>query len=256
MSSLNKFVLQQKIKPRKGFGHRRFIFNRLKLRRGLEILPNLFTLGNAFFGFCSVIFASYGDFVAAAYFILLGALMDALDGRIARYACVTSELGMQLDSLCDAVSFCFAPAVLIYLWQLKKMGALGLVACALFLMAGLLRLAKFNLTHTEQSTNFSGIPSTLAGCFLATVMLNMRMFVFKPSSTTMLMGLMLILAALMVSSIPFPSFKKMSVKIVRRAVVIFAAFIVTMGFTKVLLLLFIAYFTGTLGLFFYHKAKP
>src|SRR3990172_8049212 len=135
---------------------------RLIFKRGLQVLPNLFTLGNAFFGFCAIIFAAHGNMIAAAYFILWGALFDALDGRVARYAQVTSEFGMQLDSLCDSISFCMAPAVLMYLWQLHNIGIVGFLSCSFFLVAGLLRLAKFNLTHNQQQIAFIGVPTTVA----------------------------------------------------------------------------------------------
>ena len=82
------------------------------LKKRLTFLPHLFTLGNAFFGFCSLVAAASGEIKVAAHFILLGALMDALDGRVARLMGVESGLGVQMDSLSDAVSFCVAPAFL------------------------------------------------------------------------------------------------------------------------------------------------
>ncbi len=217
-------------------------FNRARLEKGLRILPNLFTLGNAFFGFCSIIFAAHGDFIAAAYFILLGALMDTLDGRIARYTKFTSDLGMQLDSLCDSISFCLAPAALIYFWQLKRVGGLGFAVCALFMLAGLLRLARFNVTHSQQTILFLGTPTPIAGCFLATLLLNTNHIVLKSTLVTLLLLLVLSLALLMVSRIPFPSFKQLSRNMYALAGLSVGAFVITMGFTRVLLILFIGYF--------------
>lgn len=221
---------------------RRLLFNRLHFERGLRILPNLFTLANASVGFCSVVFASYGEFVAAAYFILLGALMDSLDGRIARYAKVTSEFGIQLDSLCDGITFCLAPAILVYFWQLRLIGIIGMTACILFLLAGLLRLARFNITHVQQSIFFRGIPTPIAGCFLATLVLNSKMAILPPSRLALLLGLVLLLASLMVSPLPFPTFKKMPRTLITLFIGGFFATTIMLGFTRVLLLLFIIYF--------------
>jgi Phosphatidylserine synthase len=131
--------------------------NRIKsqfLRNGIRFLPFLFTLGNAFFGFCSIVLAFEGELIDSAYCIFLGAMMDALDGRIARFMKVESALGLELDSLCDAISFCLAPAFLAYVWHLRWLGASGIVIGAFFLLAGLFRLARFNLLHDEQGTFF------------------------------------------------------------------------------------------------------
>jgi CDP-diacylglycerol---serine O-phosphatidyltransferase len=239
----------------KRFGRFRRRISRLHLKQGIKILPNLFTLGNAFFGFCSLIFAAHGDAVAAAYFILLGALMDGLDGRIARMAKVTSELGMQLDSLSDAVSFCVAPAFLLYMWQLHKLGWLGLAACGCFVMAGLLRLARFNLTSTQQSINFIGVTTTLSTCFFTALVLNLASYRLNSLSLFGLVALLFLFSFLMLSSIPFPSFKQLSKKVYRRAAVVCLVFVVTMGFTRVLLLLFITYLCYALTLAAYNKIK-
>lgn len=238
----------------------RFRPNPARIRHSLRFLPNVFTLSNALFGFCSITFAAYGDMIAAAYFILLGALMDALDGRIARFARVTSELGLQLDSLCDGISFCLAPAVLVYLWQLRHVWGLGFAACALFLLAGLLRLAKFNLTHAQQSIQFCGVPTTIAGCFLATLVLNSKAIVFRPVPITLLLGLVILLAFLMISSIPFPAFKQVSKGAVTIAILSFSAFIIAMGLVKMLLALFVLYFLFAIEELFrnkyFHRADP
>lgn len=227
--------------------------NRQRLTKGLRIIPNLFTLCNAFFGFSSIILAANNNFVAAAEFILMGAIMDALDGRIARFIKVTSDLGTQLDSLCDAISFCLAPAVLIYLWQLQDIEAAGFLACALFVLAGVLRLARFNVTHEQQVVFSLGTPSTIAGTFLATFLLNHHTHAFTPKSLVGLLILVTALAGLMVSRIPFPTFKQVSRSIYGIAGAIGLAAVVILGFTQVLYLGFVTYFVYALGrpLFFY-----
>lgn len=231
---------------------------RLHIQRRLHIIPNLFTLGNAFFGFTSVIFAAHDHFVAAAYFILLGALMDGLDGRIARYLKTTSELGTQLDSLCDAISFCIAPAVLMYFWELNKIGIFGFIACCLFMLAGLFRLARFNVTHQQQTVFSIGTTVTVAGCFLATILLMLHEHLFQPYEHAMLFCSVLFLAWLMVSKIPFPVFKQVSKKAYGAAIGISLAFFIIMGFVQVLFCAFILYFGYTflrLALIKFHARK-
>lgn len=216
------------------------------MRRGIEILPNIFTLGNAFFGFCSIVSTAQGDLVAGAYFILFGALMDGLDGRIARFAGVTSDLGMQLDSLCDAISFCLAPALLMYTWQLHNLGFLGLIGASLFLLMGLLRLARFNITHDQQTIYFLGLPTTIAGCFLTTLFLNIQTHVYSLSHAWVFFCVTLGLALLMISRIYFPTFKHLHKKYYSYIFATFVAFTIIMGLLKVLLTLFILYFFATL----------
>ena len=223
----------------------RMRFNRQRLQRGLRIIPNLFTLGNGFFGFAAIVFAAQDHILAAAYFILLGALMDGLDGRIARYMKVTSELGTQLDSLCDAISFCLAPSLLLYFWQLHTVGSLGFIACATFSLAGILRLARFNITSQQQTIYSIGVTTTVAGCLLATISIACQPYYF---TTPMCFGLLLIvlfLAWLMVSTIPFPTFKQISRSTYGVFCGVSIAFIITMGFTNVLLYGFISYFAYT-----------
>lgn len=215
---------------------------RLRLRNKIHLVPHLFTLGNAFFGFCSIIFAANDHLVAAGYLILLGALMDALDGRVARFLGQASDFGMQLDSLCDAISFCCAPALLMYFWQLKKIGFFGLVICAFFLLAGLLRLARFNLSHAQQSQTFIGLPTTIAGCFLATLLINSQYIIFGPFLSTVLGALVVCLSAFMISKVPFPAFKKVTRNVYALAALSLLAFTIIMGLTKVLLAIFIGYF--------------
>ncbi|MFH0898565.1 MAG: CDP-diacylglycerol--serine O-phosphatidyltransferase [bacterium] len=213
------------------------------MRKGLQVLPNLFTLGNGFFGFLSIIFSANEDFVGAAYFILLGALMDLLDGRMARMVGVTSEVGMQLDSLCDAVTFCLAPAFLMYSWNLHQIEFLGFLSCVFFLLAGILRLARFNVTSEVQSIFFLGVPTTVAGCFLATFFLNVQSY--SLSNTVFLLGLatlVCVMAYLMVSPIQFPTFKHVAKSWYMLSGFVFFAFTTIMGLMTVVLLFFTGYF--------------
>jgi len=197
--------------PRKKVRHSYFSVSarrRAFVKKGISALPHLFTLGNAFFAFLSIVLASRGEFIPAAYCILFGALMDALDGRVARFMKLTSELGVHLDSLCDALSFCLAPAFLVYNWHLKRLGFIGVVIAAFYVCFGVLRLARFALIHEKQTLFFLGLPTTVAGCFIVTVLLNVKMIRWKLWTIEILGVLVVVLAFLMVSSLPFPTFKK------------------------------------------------
>src|ERR1700679_3381236 len=116
-------------------------------QRGMHIyiLPNLFTTGNMFFGFFSMIQSLQGNFTVAAYCIVAAAVFDLLDGRVARMTQATSKFGMEYDSLSDLVSFGVAPAILLYLWALKPFERIGWLASFMFMACGALRLARFNV---------------------------------------------------------------------------------------------------------------
>ena len=232
----------------KRFNFRRISFHKIPFRRGLNILPNIFTLGNSFFGFCSIIFATQEAWVAASFCIFLGALMDALDGQVARWVRSSSEFGLQLDSLSDAITFCLAPAFLIYCWQLKRLGVIGVAICGLFLAFGLLRLAKFNITHNEQSHSFIGVPTPFAACFIASFVLNAQQLLFRSFfSLASLAFAMIVLSGLMVCSVRIPTFKHIRKGIYALAAIIFVAFAVVFGFIKVLFFLYAAYIAFALG---------
>lgn len=181
------------------------------------IIPFLFTFANAFFGFLSITKTLQGDFVAGAWLILLAGVMDGLDGRAARYFGTQGELGGELDSLCDAISFCLAPAVLLYSWYLHDFGNAGFfsLVVGLYVCAGLFRLARFNSGTYEESLFFFGLPTTIAALFLALLIVYHEWFYTQTAlqfvfSKTCLVGIMASFAFLMISSIRFPSFKKHS----------------------------------------------
>ncbi|MFA5075075.1 MAG: CDP-diacylglycerol--serine O-phosphatidyltransferase [Candidatus Babeliales bacterium] len=229
--------------------NRRYKFNQKRkriLKKGISLLPNLFTLGNAFFGFCSIVLSSKGDLITASYCILLAALMDALDGRLARLIGVDSDIGVQLDSLSDAVSFCMAPAFLVYFWELKKIGFVGLVISSIFLLSGLWRLARFNILHDTQTRFFLGVPTTIAACFLATLFLNCRNIDQNFYFLFFIFILVLILSFLMVSSLKFPTFKQQLFKIKKTwyvaIFIVLFSILAVMQIYKILLIFFLLYF--------------
>lgn len=191
-----------------------------------SLVPFLFTFANVAFGFFSIIKTIEGNFIAAALCIMFAAVMDACDGRVARYLGTAGELGSELDSLCDAVSFCLAPTILLYSWYLHGFGHAGLFVSALvlYLCAGLLRLARFNLSEVDQQVFFLGLPTTIAAFFFAQLVLYQELV--AESSLTyflnekVLVGLVASMAFLMLSSLRFPAFKKMPLPVKKSVVAV------------------------------------
>jgi CDP-diacylglycerol--serine O-phosphatidyltransferase len=129
------------------------------MKRGIYVLPNLFTTANLFCGFYSAIASMKGMYEIAAITILIAVVLDSLDGRIARITHTTSKFGGEYDSLCDLVTFGVAPAILIYNWSLLTYGKWGWLAAFLFVVCGALRLARFNVQiGVIDSRVFNGLP--------------------------------------------------------------------------------------------------
>lgn len=183
-----------------------------RLRRGIYILPNIFTSLNIFFGFYAVIASIDGKFVAAALAIIIAAVFDLLDGKIARATHTTSRFGVEYDSLADLISFGLAPGLMMYLWALKPLGRIGWLAAFLFMVCGALRLARFNSQVGKVSSDhFVGLPIPAAAGMNATTMLLWHKFGFPVEPNRMLILIMLyIIAFLMVSNISYNSFKNAS----------------------------------------------
>jgi CDP-diacylglycerol--serine O-phosphatidyltransferase len=183
-----------------------------KSKQSLIAIPFFFTFANAALGLLSILQALDAEYVTAAYCILLAAFMDSFDGRVARALGLTSSLGMELDSLCDAISFCLAPAVLLYSFSLHEFGILGTCAVILYLCAGLFRLARFNVTSSNTPGYFLGLPTPMA----AFVLICLVIYNDWISNSTIhfilnkywLVSIIIACAILMVSSILFPSFKQ------------------------------------------------
>lgn len=178
-------------------------------RRGILLLPSILTVGNLFCGYASVVYAMRGDLATAAPFIGVAMVLDLLDGRIARLTNTTSAFGLELDSLADIVSFGLAPAVLAFAWGLSDLGRVGWAAGFIFLTATAMRLARFNIHTTTQTDKryFVGLPSPpAAGVVAATVYAWPYPLVGFPQSIAAV-AIVLVPAALMVSTIRFRSFK-------------------------------------------------
>ena len=179
-------------------------------KRGIYLLPNLLTTGNLFCGFYGIIAAINHSFRTAAIAILFACLFDILDGKVARLTGSNSRFGVEYDSLADLVAFGVAPAVLVYLWALKPFGRLGWVAAFLFVACGALRLARFNVQVGSVSKKyFVGLPIPGAALMVATTVLFFyRMGGSGPTKHFLLLAMVYLLGFLMVSSIPFNSFKE------------------------------------------------
>ncbi|NSL51452.1 CDP-diacylglycerol--serine O-phosphatidyltransferase [Calidifontibacillus erzurumensis] len=131
-------------------------------------IPNMFTLGNLYCGFLSIGFAANGEFNNAAILILIGMMLDSMDGRLARMLKADSSLGKELDSLADIVTFGVAPSFLVYYTYFFQFGLLGFIVAGLFPLFGAYRLARFNISSTKSSLHyFIGVPITAAGGILA-----------------------------------------------------------------------------------------
>jgi CDP-diacylglycerol---serine O-phosphatidyltransferase len=191
-----------------------------RLQRGIIILPSAFTLGNLFFGVYALVAASRGDFIWAAWFIVFAAVLDMLDGRIARFTATGSRFGAELDSLVDAISFGVAPAFLTYQIFFADQPWSWLLSFV-YISAVVLRLARFNVEQGgEAKRNFHGLPSPTAGMILATI----YPFFTTPWAETHLGGLpspqavgilTVFLSLLMLSHIPYPLVPRLSLGTLR-----------------------------------------
>jgi CDP-diacylglycerol--serine O-phosphatidyltransferase len=184
------------------------------IRKGIYILPNFFTMMNLFFGFYSVICSIEKDFKSAAIAIIIAAVFDSLDGKIARVTNTSSRFGAEFDSLADLISFGIAPGLMMYLWILQPLGRLGWLAAFLFTACGALRLARFN-TNLDQSTDghFIGLPIPAAAGMTAVIVLFALDFKINISIVQFpLLILIYILSFLMVSTIKYLSIKKVELK--------------------------------------------
>ena len=192
-------------------------FKLVSSKKTRYLLPNILTLGGVCLGISSIKFSIDGNYSLAVILILLAAILDALDGRIARLIKGTSEFGKELDSLTDFVSFGIAPVLILYFWELNSYGKLGWTIALIYSVCCVLRLARFNLTkvdlqHEWKSNFFEGVPSPAGGLIilmpliyeLTNLSLNIDIKLITPYLT-------ILIALLLVSKIPTFSFKKISI---------------------------------------------
>ena len=182
-------------------------------KKGVYILPSLFTTGNVFCGFYAFIAVLNENFFLAAVAIVVAIVFDALDGRVARMTKTTSEFGVQYDSLADVISFGMAPALLAYVWVLKPFGRLGWMAAFLFLLCGALRLARFNVTKPDNhGDHFIGLPIPAAAAVVASIVIAFEDLFDTRLDPMIMVAVVYLLAFLMVSNIKYPAFKKFQFK--------------------------------------------
>lgn len=184
---------------------------KVPFKKSVNIIPSLFTTASMFFAFFSIVRSINGDHVVAAWAILLASFFDAVDGRIARLTKTQSDFGKEYDSLVDLSSCGLAPAILMYTWTLQSFKPIGWFLAFLYFACTALRLARFNVqVGIVEKKRFKGLPSPGAACLLATfVLFHHEVFgaysVIRDWASLILVPMM---AILMVSHVPYRSFKE------------------------------------------------
>ena len=226
-------------------------------RKGVYLLPNLFTTAALFSGFYSIIAAMDGNFSHAAVAVFISMVFDGLDGRVARMTHTQSAFGAEYDSLADMVSFGIAPALIVFTWSLAPLGKIGWIAAFIYAVGAALRLARFNtMLGVEEKRYFTGLPSPAAAAIVAGVIWAANEKGVSGESVAMLMALLVPIAGLlMVSNVKYRSFKDLNLKgrvpfvVLLIAVLIFV--LVALEPSLVLMIVFCLYgLWGPLGIIF------
>ncbi len=234
------------IRRSRGPRRRRWQELREKRRRGIFLLPSLLTTGNLFCGFFALLLAANQRFPEAALAIFVAMVMDLLDGRVARLMKATSQFGVEFDSLADIVSFCVAPAFLLYAFALRDLGRPAWFGAFLFVICGALRLARFNVqTANVDRRFFVGLSTPAAAGIVASTVLLLSGALLDAWVKAALAAGSYVVALLMVSTFRYWSFKE--VDIARRypvqtlLVVVLGIMIVATNHELFLFLLFAGY---------------
>ena len=207
------------------------------------ILPNMLTLIGVCIGLTSIRFSFNGQFDLAIIAIIFAALIDGLDGRIARLIKGTSKVGKELDSLTDMISFGVAPAFIMYFWTLSSLGRLGWLICLIYVICVALRLARFNINSNQESSwrdnFFEGVPSPAGGILVLTpLVISMTNFdLVKIDNNTIAPIFFIVTSLLLISKFPTYSFKKI---VIQRQTTIFLLFGIVLFFGFILIYPFIA----------------
>lgn len=240
-----------------------------KRRKGIYILPNLFTLGALFGGFYAIVMAMNGSFSMAAYGVLCAMVLDSLDGRVARMTNTQSAFGEQMDSLSDMVSFGVAPALISYVWALKDLGRWGWIAAFVYCSCAALRLARFNVnTGVVDKRWFQGLPSPAAAALVVGFIWLMDDFgvvrgqdgsITWQAMSWVMFILTLYAGLTMVTNAPFYSFKdinlKRSVPFAAIVLIVLAIALVNIHGPTVLFAVFALYGISGYGVYLWRKAK-
>jgi CDP-diacylglycerol--serine O-phosphatidyltransferase len=214
-----------------------------KPQYGLNVLPSLFSLTNLFFGFMSVLLTFHGRYRMAAFLIIIAALMDGLDGLVARATHTPSDFGIELDSLADAISFGLATSVLLYYWGMEMAGPPAVFFSFVFLTAGVLRLARYNVrSHVPSDRkHYQGLTVPSAAMFMAAIVNFHPVPLASRESGFMVAVLTLVVSLFMVSTFPYRNFIKafMGQRVnIRTALVVAVSLFGVLFYTRYFLLLF------------------
>jgi CDP-diacylglycerol---serine O-phosphatidyltransferase len=202
------------------------------LRRGVFLAPATITSLGLLAGFFGLVSAVNSHFELAAAMILIAFICDGLDGRVARLSRTSSQFGVEYDSLSDVVAFGVAPAGIVYCWSLRLLGAWGMVIAGMFVICAALRLARFNVqTGSTDKRRFVGLPVPGAAAMIAGSVLAYSYFEFEsPRALASVMApLTITLASLMISRVPYPSFKTVNLR-ARAPVELVAVMLLALGF--------------------------
>lgn len=229
-------------------------------RRLAFFLPNTFTALNMACGFYSIILAFNRDFYPAAMILVLGAIFDSVDGRVARMTGTQSAFGEQFDSISDVVTFGVAPAILAYNKFFSELGRVGLITSFIFLLCGALRLARFNANIDKVSSDFfQGLPIPSGALSIVGIVLFTDKFPELEVHSSVYIIYVLFFSFLMISNIPFNSFKKSEwVKKHKKRVLLMIFTLIALTFTYeyvMIGLILIGYVTASLIYFFRHKSE-
>ena len=206
--------LLRPLRPRLDVRARRF-------RRGVYLLPSMFTMANLFCGYACIVHSIRGQLDTAALFIGFAFVLDMLDGRIARMTGTTSAFGLEFDSLADVVSFGVAPAILSFQWGLHPLGRIGWAAGFLFVAAAAVRLARFNIQSGSQDKRyFVGMPSPAAACIPAATVFAYPQGFQSTTHAVAVLAMVIVPALTMVSTIRFRSFKTLDLQTRRSSAVL------------------------------------
>ena len=212
-----------------------------KKNKARVILPNMLTLIGVCIGLTSIRFALDGRFEFAVIAIILAALIDGLDGRIARLINATSKVGKELDSLTDMISFGVAPAFIMYFWNLNSLGRFGWLLCLIYVICVALRLARFNINSNQEASwrdnFFEGVPSPAGGILVLTpLIISLSGFDFYQLNYDVIVPIFFITTSfLLISKFPTYSFKKI---VIPRRTTIFLLFSIVLFFGLLLIYTF------------------
>ncbi len=184
-----------------------------RLRRGVYLLPSLFTMGNILMGFYAVVLGTRGEFANAALVIFIAGILDGLDGSIARLTNTESDFGREFDSLADVLTFGMTPALLSYFWGLERLGRIGWLIPLFFLICTAVRLARYNVqTKAVDSRFFVGLPSPAAAGFIASFLFVAPQSEWKAWYEAAMLLSLVGVGSLMISTFRYPSFKKIDLR--------------------------------------------